>query len=219
VYLDYLRLQKKDRFIIIQTMRTQLLKYIGIGVGVFILLLLIFYIINKQFSPFGVRMSSKTVIKEMRALNRLETASFTIEKVIDAGTTGNRFQELLFGDRILLIAHGEVIAGFDMANLSEESLAVEGQTIRLSLPSPQILVTRLDSDETRVYDRRQGILSKGDKDLESAARLEAEKAIREAACQGGILNEASKNARSQLTALFKTMQFTTVVINIPSGIC
>lgn len=164
-------------------------------------------------------MSSRTVVKEMRALNRLETASFTIEKVIDSGTTGNRFQELLFGDRILLIAHGEVIAGFDMSQLPEENIAVDGTTIRMTLPSPVILVTRLDSDETRVYDRQQGLLSKGEKDLESNARLEAEKAIRVAACEGGILNEASKNARTQLTTLFKTLQFTSVVINIPSGSC
>lgn len=186
---------------------------------VFVLSLIV-YFVNKQFgSPFKTNMSSRTVIKEMRALNRLETASFTIEKVIDSGKTGGRFQELLFGDRILLIAHGEVIAGFDLSTLPEENIVIEQQTIRLTLPSPRILVTRLDSDETRVYDRRQGLLSKGDKDLESEARSEAEKAIREAACQGGILSEASKNARSQLTALFKTLQFTSVVIEIPSGSC
>ena len=46
--------------------------------------------------PFSFNTSSKTVIKELRELNRLETASFTIEKVIDAGTNGNRFQEILF---------------------------------------------------------------------------------------------------------------------------
>lgn len=198
----------------------QLLKFLGVVAFIFVVLFLLIFFINKQFgSPFKTNMSSRTVIKEMRALNRLETASFTIEKVIDSGTTGNRFQELLFGDRILLIAHGEVIAGFDLSKLPEENIEIEGTTIRMTLPSPVILVTRLDSDETRVYDRKQGLLSKGDKDLESTARLEAEKAIRVAACQGGILNEASKNARSQLTALFKTLKFTTVVIDIPSGSC
>lgn len=201
-------------------MKAQLLKFVGVAIFVLLVMFLIVYFVNKQFgSPFNTRMSSQTVVKEIRNLNRLETASFTIEKVIDSGTTGNRFQELLFGDRILLIAHGEVIAGFDLSKLPEENIIVDGQTIRMTLPSPQILVTRLDSDETRVYDRRQGLLSKGERDLESNARLEAEKAIREAACQGGILNEASKNARSQLTALFKTLQFTSVVIEIPSGSC
>lgn len=155
----------------------------------------------------------------MRSLNRLETASFTIEKVIDAGTSGNAFSQFLFGDRLLLIAHGNVIAGFDLSVLDAKSVSIDGSTLRLTLPSPTILVTKLDSTQTRVYDRRSGLLSKGDKDLESNARVEAEKTITQAACTGNILSEASKNARSQLTALFKTFGFTTVIITIPDGSC
>ena len=169
--------------------------------------------------PFSFNTSSKTVIKELRELNRLETASFTIEKVIDAGTNGNRFQEILFGDRILLIAHGEVIAGFDLSQLDEGDVMINDRSLTLTLPEPQVLVTRLDNEETRVYDRQQGLLTRGSEDLESEARLVAEQQIREAACTGGILDEASKNARSQLTALFKTLGFSSVVIETPVGSC
>jgi len=178
------------------------------------------FVVFSQFSnSFSVRMSKTTVIKELRELNRLETASFTIEKVIDAGTSGNQFAEILFGDRILLIANGQVIAGFDLSKLSANDITVKDHEIRLTMPKPEILVTTLNSQETRVYDRRQGILSKGNKDLESQARVEAEKAIRQAACQGKILEEASKNARQQLSALFKAMQFTTITIAIPEASC
>ena len=118
--------------------------------------------------------SSQTVIKELRELSRLETASYTIEKVIDAGTSGNQLQETLFGDRILLIAHGDVIAGFDLATLDEKAVQVDGTSLRMTLPPPQILSAHLDPSQTRVYDRKQGLLSRGDKDLESEARAEAE---------------------------------------------
>lgn len=180
-----------------------------------------YIVVTRVVSPqqYTFRSSSQTVIKELKSLNRLETAAFTIEKVIDAGTSGNRFQELLFGDRILLIAHGQVIAGFDLATLGDESVTVDGQSLRITLPPPMILITKLDAGQTRVYDRKQGLLSKGDKDLESQARLEAEKMIMQAACSGGILEEASGNARSQLSALFKSVGFTSVTISIPSGSC
>ena len=62
------------------------------------------------------------VVLEMRALNRWETASYTIEKVIDTGNSGNVFQQFLFGNRILLIAHGEVIGGFDLSTLSANNV-------------------------------------------------------------------------------------------------
>lgn len=177
------------------------------------------FILNQKGERYTFRVGSQTVIKQITSLNRIETAQFTIEKVIDAGTSGNRLQQFLVGDRLLLIAHGEIIAGFDMNKIKEEDLSVEGQTLRVQMPVPEILVSKLDNEQTRVYDRQSGLFTRGDKDLESEARKEAEAVIREAACRGGILDEASKNARNQLTAMFKGMGFTTVIIEVPEGKC
>lgn len=170
-------------------------------------------------SSYVVNLSEHTVIKQVTSLNRIETASYTIEKIIDVGTTGNKFSQFLYGDRILLIAQGTVIGGFDLGKINEENVEVEGSVLRMKLPGPEVLVAKLDSEQTRVYDRRQGLLTKGDEDLESEARKEAEKVIKDAACQGGILDEASKNARNQLTSLFKSLGFETVIIEIPQGKC
>jgi hypothetical protein len=159
------------------------------------------------------------VVKEMRELNRLETAQFTIEKIIDAGTSENAFQNLLFGDQLLFIAHGEVIGGFDLSKMSEDDISISDNLISLNLPQPEILLVRLDSEQSRVYDRRQGLLTKGDKDLETAARLEAEKTIRQAACESGILTQASDNGRKQLTTILRSFGFEQVEITIPVGSC
>lgn len=160
------------------------------------------------------------VIKEIRKLNRLETASFTIEKIIDAGTAENNFlKDFLFGDKILLIAHGEVVAGFDFSMMDEHSLKIENKSITFHLPPPQILFSRLDNTQTRVYDRRQGILNQDGKNLESQARQAAEQSIVKSACEGHILDAATDNARKQLTALFTTLGFTTVSLDIPAGEC
>jgi hypothetical protein len=191
-----------------------------LAVVFFLFLLIGIWLFQKSGDEqYAFNASSRTVIKELRELNRLETAAFTIEKVIDAGTNGNRFQEILFGDRILLIAHGNVIAGFDLSQLKENDVTVDGRTLRLTLPPPQILTASLDSQETRVYDRQQGYLTRGDKDLEARARAEAEKIIRQAACEGKILSEAEKNGRNQLTTLFKALGFETVILTIPQGKC
>lgn len=186
---------------------------------VFVVLSLSVQRLTKPRSSYVVSLSSQTVIKQVQSLNRLETASFTIEKVIDVGTTGGKLKEFLYGDRILLIAHGTVIAGFDLSEVGPEDINVRGTTLTLMMPEPKILVAKLDSDQTRVYDRRQGLLTKGDENLETEARSEAEKVIKDAACKGGILNEASKNARNQLTTLFKSLGFETVILEIPQGSC
>lgn len=182
----------------------------------------IFYIVNlikQSQQPYVYNVSSQTVIKELRSLNRLETASFTIEKVIDAGTSGNAFQEFIYGDRILLIAHGQIIAGVDLSKLAEGDVKISDKSVTLKLPAPEILVTTLDNGQTRVYDRRQGLLSKGDKNLESNARKVAVDTITDAACKGNILQNASDNARKQLTAFLKALGFTSVTIEIAEGSC
>lgn len=168
---------------------------------------------------YKINVNQAAVVKEMRELNRLETASFTIEKIIEAGTNGNAFNEFLFGDRVLLIAHGEVVAGLDLSQLQESDITIRGTELRVELPAPEILFVRLDNHLTRVYDRDQGVLSKGDKDLEAEARQAAEDEIRKAACQSNILEQASGNARKQLTALFNALGFTKVTLIIPEARC
>jgi hypothetical protein len=179
-----------------------------------------FLVIKSAFNGSLINTDRTAVIKEMRDLQRLETASFTIEKIIDGGTTGNNiFQQFLFGDKILLIAHGQVIAGFDFSQISDKDLEIDGNKIRVVLPEPQILVTTLDNTQTRVYDRQKGILNPGEKDLESEARKAAEESIKKAACEGGILNQASDNGRKQLTALLNALGFIEVSIDIPEAEC
>jgi hypothetical protein len=189
--------------------------------GILIVVCLLVWFLVKQyvFTP-KITANRAAVIKQIQSLSRLETASFTIEKIIDQGTTGdNVFQRLLFGDKILLIAHGQAIAGFDLSLVSGKDIQIDGKNLHVTLPKPQLLTVTLDNTQTRVYDRQRGILSAGENDLETQARIAAEKSIRVAACQGNILQQAAENARKQLTALFTSLGFETVTIEIPTANC
>ncbi|MBP7832606.1 MAG: DUF4230 domain-containing protein, partial [Candidatus Levybacteria bacterium] len=189
----------------------------GAALLILVSVLLIFFAFNRFFPPFLVNIdtSRTAVVKQMRSLARLETAVFTIEKVIDGGTTGgNIFQRLLFGDKILLIAHGQVIAGFDLSQISEKDIIIEEKNVTVKLPAPTILVSTLDNSQTKVYDRQKGLLNDDDT-LESQVRQAAEASIRDAACDAGILQQASDNGRKQLTALFTSLGFETITFEIP----
>lgn len=192
-----------------------------IAASIFIVVVLCawFFLIKGYFETH-INTNRAAVIKEMRDMQRLETASFTIEKIIDGGTTGsNVFTQFLFGDKILLIAHGQVIAGFDLSQISDKDIEVTGKNLKITLPKPQILITTLDNTQTRVYDRQKGILNSGNKNLESEARQAAETSIKDAACKGDILKQAADNGRKQLTALFSALGFSTITIEIPNGTC
>ena len=147
------------------------------------------------------------MVTEVRQLNRLETASFTIEKVIEGGVDqGSGLLNMMLGDRLLFIAHGEVVAGVDLSELRPEDVVVhDDQSVTVQLPAAHILSHRLDNDQSRVYDRQEGLLTKGDPDLETRVRQTAEQQILLAACQAGILAQANANAETQVRTLLLTM--------------
>src|SRR5690606_34661102 len=101
----------------------------------------------------------------------------------------------LYGDRLLLIAHGHIRAGVDLSNIKPDNVKISGNSLTIQLPETEILSSELDTNKTTVYDRQHGLLNRGDKDLETQARQAAEKSIRSAACDADILGQAAKDAK------------------------
>jgi len=195
--------------------------YIGFILFLFFLTLLTLVFYNNPFNKPKVTfdLSRDSVIKEVQQLGSLETASFTIEKIVEAGQQGNAFQDLLYGDKILLIAQGKVVAGVDLYKIQEKDITIKGTELSINLPSPRILSSTLDNSKTKVYDRTQGLLNRGNKDLETQARQAAESSITQAACDAGILEEAKKSAIERITQLFRFAGFSFVKVNISTGKC
>ena len=157
-----------------------------------------------------------TIIQEVQSLARLETIQYSVEKVITAETRQGPFG-FLFGDRLLLVAHGSVIAGVDLAEITERDISIDEMgAVTLRLPPAEIFIAALDNEQTYVYDREVGFLRRGDVELESAARLAAEEEILEAALSDGILEQAQVNAEAYLFRLLRSLGFSNVrFISVP----
>jgi hypothetical protein len=158
-----------------------------------------------------VRPDPVTIVREVRALSRLETIQYSVEKVITAETGQGPFG-FLFGDRLLLVAHGTVIAGIDLGAIALEDVWFDDVgRLHLRLPPPEIFVATLDNSQTYVYDRDTGLLTKGTIDLESVARRAAEAEMRTAALEDGILDQAQLNAEAVLFRLLRALGFVDVM--------
>ena len=140
------------------------------------------------------------VINQIRGLSRLETVNYQLEKVV-TGKSSGPLPDLLTSDKILLVAHGEVVAGIDLGDLKPEDVTVLSGTVTIKLPEAKVLFTRLDNEKTYVYDRQTGIFSKPDANLETEMRRVAEQEILAAALEDGILQKASDNAETVLRTL------------------
>lgn len=156
-----------------------------------------------------------TVIHSVRSLARLETIRYSVEKVITAETNQGPFG-FLFGDRLVLIAHGIVIAGVDLGKLIPEDLELRGGVLYVSLPDPEIFLATLDNEKSHVYNRDTGLLTHGDFQLETEARQAAEAEIKKAALEDGILEQADKNAEDFLERLLRDLGYPEVIFVHPT---
>ncbi|MGE5776392.1 MAG: DUF4230 domain-containing protein [Chloroflexota bacterium] len=147
-----------------------------------------------------------TYINEVRALARLETIQYSIEKVITGETGGGTFQTL-FGDKILFVAHGTVIAGIDMEKLQPQDMRFENGVLTVKLPPAEIFIATLDNEKSYVYQRDTGVLAKPDINLETLVRQSAEQEIRKGALEDGILQQAQTNAEAYLFKFFAALGY------------
>jgi len=152
-----------------------------------------------------------TIIKQVRSLSRLETSSFTIEKVITADT-GDGPLGFLFRDKLLLVAHGEVIAGIDLQRMDDSSVKVAGNSVFITLPASEVFTATLDNQKTYVYDRQTAVLGQ-QPNLETLARQKAEQEILQAALDDGILDMAQNNGDQVIQKLLEALGFTDVNIS------
>lgn len=155
----------------------------------------------------SIHTDQPTVVRQIQQLQRLETVRYSMEKIISGEHDSPYLPKFLVSDRLLLVVHGEVIAGVDLSKLAPSDVTLHGQTVTVHLPQPEILVVRLDSSKTRVYSRDTGLFSSPDPNLESEVRQEAERQLQQAALQDGVLNSAGENARTALAAILHGLGF------------
>ena len=116
-----------------------------------------------------------------------------------------------FGDKLLFVAHGIVIAGIDMEKLQPGDMRLDNGVLYVRLPPTEIFIATLDNEKSYVYDRETGLLTKGFTDLETLARQTAEDEIRKAALEDGILTQGQTNAENYLLKFFTALGYKMVV--------
>ncbi len=154
-----------------------------------------------------INVDQPTVVRQIQQLQRLETVSYTMDKIISGEHANAYLPKFLVGDRLLLVVHGEVVGGINLAGLQPGDVLIQGQKVLIHLPAAEVFSTRIDNARTKVYSRDTGLFSSPDPNLESAVRQEAERQLQQAALQDGILKTAADNARSTISGMLKGFGF------------
>jgi len=126
----------------------------------------------------------------------------------------NLWQQLVGSDKLMLVAEGEVVAGFDFEKIRPADISVAGTSVTIILPAPEILYSRIDNEKTQVYERQTGLFVAPDLTLEGRARQLAEEALVDWAIERDIFEQANRDGRLQIENLLRSLGFTDIIIEV-----
>ncbi|MBL7201169.1 MAG: DUF4230 domain-containing protein [Anaerolineae bacterium] len=193
-----------------------------------IILLIILIVVGAIAGYIGFQVSKKVTpatptplpppvvhIEQIRQAAELATVKYSLSTDITSSRVPDDLRQMLgVKEEIVLIAYGEVAAGFDLSTLSEEDLWTDGSRAQLHLPAPQVLYTRLDNERTHVVYYNKSWFIDRDLGLEGEARQKAEEAIRQAALESNVLERAGDYGQLFFTNWLYSMGFSEVQVII-----
>jgi Protein of unknown function (DUF4230) len=147
------------------------------------------------------------VLEQVRGASELTTAVFNMQAVVPTSRDRVLGGYVIGKTTLLYIAYGEVRAGVDLSELSAANVEVVNDVVRLRLPAPRILDSKVDVTRSTVYDYDRGFLGMGPDaapDLQTLAQQETLQQIVQTACTQGILQQANDRAEAVVTQLLST---------------
>ena len=167
--------------------------------------------------------NATAIAQRIQELQELTSTVQTIETIVPTSAERKLGDFPVATTRLLYIARGEIRAGVNLSKLTSKNIKISSNSIEINLPAAEILDSKIDVKNSRVYDYNRGFLNLGPNvapELQSLAQRKTLTDIEETACKEGILNTANQRAQETITQLVvSTNGYQTVKINttIPSS--
>ncbi len=159
------------------------------------------------------------VVDQIQGVSELTTAIFAMEAVVPASRDRKLGNYVIGRTTLLYIAYGEIRAGIDLSHVTSDDVQIAGSSLRLRLPPPEVLDSKIDVNKSRVYDYDRGFLGLGPDtapELQELAQRETLQRILEAACDSGVLDEANERAEAAVGQFLESTGYEDVTIEVQS---
>jgi hypothetical protein len=174
-------------------------------IGLFILVLLVVFIwrsVQKAFREepqADVQVSHNTVLQKIEDLGRMELVRYNFKDVVEYKKEWSRW---LPDSRSVLIVAGEAVGCIDMSQVQPQDVAFTDEaTITIRLPEPEICYFRIDHSKSKVLVMENTYFQ--DAELVDEGYKFAEKNVRTAALNSGILDQTAENADKVLKPMLE----------------
>ncbi|NEQ43765.1 MAG: DUF4230 domain-containing protein [Leptolyngbya sp. SIOISBB] len=155
------------------------------------------------------------VVQQIRSASELTTAVFSMEAVVPTSSSRTFANYEIGRTTLVYVAKGEVRAGVDLSAMAPEHVRASGETLRVMLPPPTIIDKKIDVGDSQVFAYDRGFLGLGPDrapELQDQAQEVALQKLIFAACEEGILQQASDRAELVVGQLLQNTEFEQVIV-------
>lgn len=177
-----------------------------------LVLVLVFFIVREAGKWFGSGetepadvVNHQTILQEVENLGRLELVRYNFKELIELNEKNRPYLGVFDvpDSRVVVISQGEAVGCIDLTKISEQDIRLQGDTVLVRLPEPELCYYKLDMENTRIYSIEKQVYFKKESELAQKALRLAERQMRDAALKSGILEQTRKNAETMLRPLLE----------------
>ena len=139
-------------------------------------------------------------VEKIENLGKMELVKVNIKDVVEQTKVRPLF---LPNAKAILIIAGEVFAGIDFEKVKREDIVDSGTQVTVTLPKPEILLSKVNHEKSKVYNVNWGGFSTAE--LVDEAYKNAELIIIDEAGKTGYEETCKNNARALLTPMFREL--------------
>jgi hypothetical protein len=139
-------------------------------------------------------------LTKIQQLTTLASVRYSYGNMVTSEVDMPAALQALYGESLVLVAVGHVIAGIDLSAVREQDIVIDNltRTITLTLPPPTLLECFLNEQQTYVAERNSGIFAASSPNLDLESRRYALQEFKRRALEEGILSQAQIEAETVL---------------------
>lgn len=159
-------------------------------------------------SQEDVQVTHNTVLSKIEDLGRMELVRYNFKDIVEYK---KEVSQWLPNSKSVLIVAGEAVGCIDMSRITRQDIALTNDsTITVKLPEPEICYFKVDHDKSKVFAMENTYFQ--DAELVDDAYKYAEKNVRTAALNSGILEQTAANADKILKPMLEGLTGKNIVL-------
>ena len=147
-----------------------------------------------------VTVNHNTTLEQIESMGKLELVKFKFKDILEYKVKKPWYTS---DSKAIIIISGESVGCIDLAKIKAEHIIEKDSVMFVQLPKPELCYTKINHQETRLYEVSTGVFSRDEGKIVSETYKEAEKQLERTALASNILEQTKTNAELVLKPTFE----------------